>query len=196
MTTASAPFRRYLMSALFFPLVLFAQPFRTGPYLGGGLNYADITINNSIGNDPTRRDPGYHLQLGLAFTPRLALQLEYATYGSNDVHNCATFGTARAFRTKLLLLSLRIGKTFYLRPGAGLGFHDAIFGNYSGDQCLGTEVGDEGGPAWGIAAGIRQQLRYRLSLALEGGFWNSYGEDSTNPRRILAVQLVGNFYLR
>lgn len=195
MAIKSFPICCCLAPVLCFQITLSAQSFRSGLFLGGGPNYACVTTDYVTGNDPSRRDPGYQVHLGMAFSAGVALQLSYAAYGSNDKHSCATFTTAQAFRSKLLLLSLRIGKTFYLRPGLGLGFHDAIFGDYyQGDECQGTEIGDEGGLAWGIAAGMRQPVGRRFSLALEAGYWHSRGEDSTSPRRILAVQLLGNIY--
>ncbi|MCB0295821.1 MAG: porin family protein [Calditrichaeota bacterium] len=194
MTIRAFPIYCCLGLVLCFQITLSAQPRQTGLFLGGGLNYACVTANYANGNAPSRRDPGYQVHLGMAFSDGVAIQLSYAAYGSNDEHSCASFTTAQTFRSKLLLLSLRIGKTFYLRPGLGLGFHDAIFGDYQGEECQGTAINDEGGTAWGLAAGMRQALGKRLSLALEGGYWHSRGEDSTSPRRILAVQLLGNVY--
>jgi hypothetical protein len=172
--------------------------------IGGGLTVASVTIQNG----ESQSGPGYQVRYVRHVNDVLAWSVEVGSYarnnqqpGPNDVvidsRGFPMFvRVPRVLRTGSLLGSVQFqsDSRWLVRPAFGFGAH--AFVAYSPDQpgpnrtSYTGHIGSEAGPALAFAAGREWRVTGRFSLATEGFFMASRGEDSTSPRQTIGIQIA------
>ena len=172
--------------------------------IGGGLTVASATARSG----QWQTGPGYQVRYVRRVNDGLAWAVEVGSYsrnneqpGPNDiVIDSRGFAVAvrspRVLQTGSLLGSVQFQSDsgWLVRPGFGFGTH--VFVAYSPDQpgpnptSYTGHIGSEAGLALAVAAGREWRLT-RFSLAIEGFFMASGGEDSsTRARRTIGIQIA------
>jgi hypothetical protein len=131
---------------------------------------------------------------------RVKLVLDWQRHGlgddqplPTDYQNGTTTRTPQVLRTDFLLLGAEIYLVpgFYMRPAVGVSSNG--FPAYSvpnGMDAESAEVSQEGALTAGLSAGYHLKLHRRFSLAIEASALNSRGEDSSEGRTVIGIQVI------
>ena len=110
-----------------------------------------------------------------------------------DYQNGTTTRIPQVLRTESLLLGAQIylGSGFYVRPAVGLGRNGfPVYFVPNGMDAESAEVSHEGALTAGLSAGYQLELHRRFSLAIETSAFRSPGEDSSEGRTVVGIQVV------
>jgi hypothetical protein len=164
-----------------------------------------------LGAGVSRIDPGSQFVTRADTRPSIALRagfggrrvkvvLDWQHHGLGDDQPLATdyqHGTTtrvpRVLRTESLLLGAQIylASGFYLRPAVGLGRNGfPVYLVPNGMDAESAEVSHEGALTAGLSAGYHLKLHRRFSLAIEASAFRSPGEDSSEGRSVVGIQVI------
>jgi len=172
--------------------------------IGSGLTVATATARSG----QSQTGPGYQVRYVRRVNPVLAWAVEVGSHTRNNErpgpHDIVIDGrgfavavrSPRVLQTGSLLGSVQFQSDsgWLVRPGFGFGTH--AFVAYSPDQpgpnptSYTGHIGSEAGLALAVAAGREWRVTRRFSLAIEGFFMASGGEDSTSARRTIGIQIA------
>jgi hypothetical protein len=131
---------------------------------------------------------------------RVKLVLDWQRHGlgddrplPTDYRNGTTTRIPQVLRTESLLLGAQfhLVSGFYVRPAVGFASNGfAVYYVPNGVDAESAEVGQEAALTGGLSAGYRLKLHRRFSLAIEASAFRSPGEDSSEGRTVVGIQLV------
>jgi hypothetical protein len=110
-----------------------------------------------------------------------------------DYQNGATTRVPQVLRTDFLLLGAQIYLVpgFYLRPAVGFGSNGfPVYLVPNGVDAESAEVSREGALTAGLSAGYDLTLHRSFSLAIEVSALRSPGEDSSEGRTVIGIQVI------
>ena len=131
---------------------------------------------------------------------RVKLVLDWQRHGlgddqplPTDYQNGTTTRIPQVLRTESLLLGAQIylASGFYLRPAVGLSMNGfPVYLVPNGVDAESAEVSREGALTAGLSAGYHLKLHRRFSLAIEATAFGSPGEDSSEGRTVVGIQVI------
>jgi hypothetical protein len=110
-----------------------------------------------------------------------------------DYQNGTTTRIPQVLRTEFLLLGAQIylAPAFYVRPAIGVGRNGfPVYLVSNGVDAESAEVSHEGALTAGLSAGYHLKLHRRFSLAIEASAFRSPGEDSSEGRSVVGIQVI------
>ena len=110
-----------------------------------------------------------------------------------DYQNGTTTRIPHVLRTEFVLLGAQIYLTrgFYVRPAVGLSSNGfPVYFVPNGTDAESAEVSQEGALTAGLSAGYHLKLHRRFSLAIEASALRSHGEDSSEGRTVVGIQVI------
>jgi hypothetical protein len=164
-----------------------------------------------FGAGASRIDPGSQFVTRAETRPSIALRagfgggrvklvLDWQRHGlgddqplPTDYQNGTTTRIPQVLRTESLLLGAQIhlAAGFYVRPAVGLSSNGfPVYFVPNGMDAESAEVGQEGALTAGLSAGYHLKLHRRFSLAIEATAFGSPGEDSSEGRTVVGIQLI------
>jgi hypothetical protein len=164
-----------------------------------------------LGAGASRIDPGSQFAAGADTRPSIALRagfggrrvkvvLDWQRHGlgddqprPTDYQNGTTTRIPQVLRTESLLLGAQIylAAGFYVRPAFGLSSNGfPVYFVPNGMDAESAEVSQEGALTAGLSAGYHLKLHRHFSLAIEASTFRSPGEDSSEGRTVIGIQVI------
>ena len=164
-----------------------------------------------LGGGASRIDPGSQFLTPAATRPSIAIRagiggrrvqvvLDWQRHGlgddqplPTDYQNGTTTRIPQVLRTEFLLLGAQVDLTprFYVRPAVGLASNGfPVYFVPDGMNAESAEISQEGALTAGLSAGYRFNLHRRFSLAIEASALHSPGEDSSEGRTVVGIQVI------
>jgi hypothetical protein len=164
-----------------------------------------------LGAGASRIDPGSQFVTRADTRPSVALRagfggrrvkvvLDWQRHGlgddqplPTDYQNGTTTRIPQVLRTESLLLGAQIylASGFYVRPAVGLGSNGfPVYFVPNGMDAESAEVSQEGALTAALSAGYHLRLHRRFSLAIEASAFRSPGEDSSEGRTVVGIQVI------
>jgi hypothetical protein len=164
-----------------------------------------------LGGGASRIDPGSQFATRADTRPSIALRagfgggrvklvLDWQRHGlgddqplPTDYQNGTTTRLPQVLRTESLLLGAQIhlAAGFYVRPAVGLSSNAfPVYFVPNGMDAESAEVSHEGALTAGLSAGYHLKLHRRFSLAIEATAFGSPGEDSSEGRTVVGIQVI------
>jgi hypothetical protein len=164
-----------------------------------------------LGAGTSRIDPGSQLVTRADTRPSIALRagfggrrvkvvLDWQRHGlgddqplATDYQNGTTTRIPQVLRTEFLLLGAQIylARGFYVRPAVGVSSNKfPVYFVPNGMDAVSAEVSQEGALTAGLSAGYHLKLHRRFSLAIEASALRSHGEDSSEGRTVVGIQVI------
>lgn len=183
-----------LAAAMHLPTTAVAQRAFIG--LGGGVSRIDPG-SQFVTRADTR--PSIALRAGFGGR-RVKVVLDWQRHGlgddqplPTDYQNGTTTRIPQVLRTESLLLGAQIylAAGFYVRPAVGLGSNGfPVYYVPNGFDAESAEVSQEGALTAGLSAGYHLKLHRHFSLAIEVTAFGSPGEDSSEGRTVVGIQVI------
>lgn len=167
-------------------------------FIGFGAGTSHIDPGSNFGTRASMR-PSVALRAGFGGR-RVKVVLDWQRHGLGDdrplpadYQNGTTTRIPQVLRTEFLLLGAQIylARGFYVRPAVGIasnGFPAYFAPN--GMDAESAEVSREGALTAGLSAGYHLKLHRRFSLAIEASAFGSPGEDSSEGRTVVGIQVI------
>ena len=164
-----------------------------------------------LGAGASRIDPGSQFVTRADTRPSMALRvgfggrrvkvvLDWQRHGlgddqplPTDYQNGTRTRIPQVLRTESLLLGAQIylAAGFYVRPAVGLSSNRfPVYLVPNGIDVESAEVSQEGALTAGLSAGYHLKLHRRFSLAIEASTFRSPGEDSSEGRTVVGIQVI------
>jgi len=164
-----------------------------------------------LGAGVSRIDPGSQIVTRADTRPSIALRagfggrrvkvvLDWQRHGlgddqplPTDHQNGVTTRIPQVLRTEFLLWGAQIylARGFYVRPAVGVSSNGfPVYFVPNGMDAESAEVSQEGALTAGLSAGYHLKLHRRFSLAIEATAFGSPGEDSSEGRTVVGIQVI------